>query len=71
VYPFEVTRVFISYRHVDPDAIVAHRIAEALAAHEVFIDANIQPGEEWGRLIDEHLDDADFARRVCCCVSGV
>jgi len=55
-----VARVFVSYRHVDPDQVVAHEIARALAHHEVFIDTNIRPGEDWGSLIDSHLEDADF-----------
>jgi hypothetical protein len=60
VYSVEVARVFISYRHIDPDQAIAQQLAQALAHHEIFIDTNIRPGEEWGSLIGTHLDGADF-----------
>jgi DNA polymerase III delta prime subunit len=54
-----VARVFISYRHAEPDRGIASQIADALRDHEVFIDSRISPGGDWGELIEKHLGTAD------------
>jgi DNA polymerase III delta prime subunit len=53
-------RIFISYRHVEPDATLARTLAASLPGHEVFIDTEIPLGMEWGDVIEEKLGDADF-----------
>jgi len=55
-------RIFISYRHQEPDSALAHAFAEALksAGHEVFIDTGIRWGADWVKEIREHLDKSDF-----------
>ena len=54
-------QVFISYRHVEPDATLARSLADALEqiGFSVFIDTNIPLGGQWGNVIDESLDKAD------------
>ncbi len=53
--------VFVSYRHVEPDAGLAHQLAAALetAGHRVFLDTKIPLGTQWGDVIEAHLADAD------------
>ncbi len=55
-------RVFISYRHVEPDTAVASQVAASLeqAGHDVFIDTKIPLGTLWGEVIEAHLGEADF-----------
>ena len=57
-----MSSIFISYRHVEPDAALAVQVADALTAdgHSVFIDTRIPPGREWGDLIEEELAEADW-----------
>lgn len=60
-YP-RVGKVFVSYRHTEPDLGLAAEIERFLAAHgvPVFRDAQIKIGEEWGRLIDDHIASSRF-----------
>src|SRR5271166_83923 len=54
-------RIFISYRHVEPDQNVALCLASELAKlHEVFIDTGFQGGQVWSDLINSALAEADF-----------
>ncbi len=55
-------RVFISYRHQEPDRALAHTFAGALekAGHEVFIDSGIRWGTDWVKRIREALERTDF-----------
>ena len=57
-----MSSIFISYRHVEPDAALAVQVADALTAdgHSVFIDTRIPPGREWGDLIEKELAEADW-----------
>ena len=57
-----MSRVFISYRHVEPDITVAREMAASLSesGHDVFIDTKIPLGQEWGAFIEEHLGEADW-----------
>src|SRR5215470_11989608 len=54
-------RLFISYRHVEPDQTVARQVADALGKqHAVFIDQKILPGYEWDSEIEGGLQTAEF-----------
>jgi hypothetical protein len=55
-------RVFISYRHVDPDQNLAHFIAQALKEHQqhVFVDTQMLIGTKWADEIERQLRAADF-----------
>ena len=56
-----MARVFISYKHVEPDLTVAHALSTALdGIHEVFIDTKIPLGATWGNVIEESLGQADW-----------
>jgi len=46
-----MARVFISYRHVQPDERIARALEQALtkARHAIFIDSGIEIGSEWAR----------------------
>ena len=56
-----MAQVFISYRHVEPDQSLAAELANAVGKeHRVFIDNQIPLGRQWGDIIREHLEDADF-----------
>lgn len=53
-------RVFISYKHAQPDQDLAEQLCNALALdHDVFIDQQIPAGENWARRINEELDRTD------------
>jgi hypothetical protein len=54
--------IFVSYRHQEPDSVLAHTFAEALekAGHEVFIDTGLRWGCNWVREIRESLERADY-----------
>jgi hypothetical protein len=53
-------RIFISYRHVEPDQTVARAVGEALdAEHDVFADWKIVAGQRWGDVIDSELHTCD------------
>lgn len=55
-------QVFISYRHVDPDAQFAAMLNRALLANgcEVFLDTDIEAGEQWSAEIEAHLRAAEI-----------
>jgi hypothetical protein len=54
-------RVFISYRHANPDQKLALDIFEALRQrYNVFIDQEILVGMDWARRINAELEQADF-----------
>lgn len=55
-------RVFISYRHVDPDEGIAQALHKTLAraGHQVFIDKRMSVGTEWAKEIDRELRRAEF-----------
>ena len=59
-------RIFLSYKHSSntreiPDEALATRIYSQLsAAHHVFIDKDITPGENWAERIDAELRGADY-----------
>jgi DNA polymerase III delta prime subunit len=56
-----VARIFISYKHVEPDQSLADDLASAIAKrHTVFIDTQIPLGKVWGDVIEEELGSADF-----------
>ena len=56
-----MAKVFISHRNVEPDLGLAKALRAALApAHDVFLDAeNILPGDEWPKVIQKEMEDAD------------
>ncbi len=60
-YPI-VGKVFISYRHTEPDLSLAAEIERYLTSHGVLVfrDAQIKIGEEWAQLIDSHLASSSF-----------
>jgi len=54
-------RVFISYKHTDPDQKLAMEIYEGLRQHfDVFIDQRIPVGARWAVRINKELSRADF-----------
>ncbi|HKQ75600.1 MAG TPA: AAA-like domain-containing protein [Blastocatellia bacterium] len=55
-------KVFISYRHVEPDQSLAVSLADELKASNlsVFIDQQILTGEKWVEEIERHLRSSDF-----------
>jgi hypothetical protein len=54
-------RIFVSYRHIEPDQTVARQVAQALKEqHHVFIDCDIAPGSEWGGDIENALQSTEF-----------
>jgi hypothetical protein len=55
-------KVFVSYRHTEPDLSLAAEIERYLIARgvPVFRDVQIKIGEEWGRMIDDHLASSRF-----------
>jgi hypothetical protein len=54
-------RVFISYKHAEPDQTLARQLAAALEQHcDVFIDQHIVAGTNWARQITAELERADF-----------
>jgi len=57
-----VSQIFISYRHVKPDAELAASLKKSFASrgHETFIDTGIRVGEDWAAAIDRALRDTDF-----------
>jgi hypothetical protein len=52
-----MSRVFVSYRHVDPDQRLAEHLVERLgnSSHEVFWDNLIPLGQNWAEIIDRQL----------------
>src|SRR5438477_12608761 len=57
-----MARVFVSYRHVEPDMSLAQRLATAFedSGHQVFIDSRIPLGMLWGEVIDRELAGSDY-----------
>lgn len=58
-----MARVFISYRHNDPDRAIASALCSRLseAGHEVFFDAeDIRVGDLWDGKIREKLEGAEY-----------
>jgi hypothetical protein len=55
-------KIFISYKHnVAPDTPVATAVYEALRnEHDVFIDKEIQVGEQWAVRIQQEIKTADY-----------
>jgi hypothetical protein len=54
-------RVFISYKHANPDQTLALDIYEGLRQrYSVFIDRRISAGMDWARRINAELEQADF-----------
>jgi hypothetical protein len=54
-------RVFISYKHVDPDQKLAMEIYNRLQQRfDVFIDQDIPVGMNWAERINAELDQADY-----------
>ncbi len=55
-------RVFVSYRHTEPDSSLARSFADALklAGHEVFIDTGIRWGSDWVARITQALEKSEF-----------
>jgi hypothetical protein len=54
-------RIFVSYRHVNPDKQIAEDVFAALKEkHDVFIDRNLRVGTDWAKRIEEELRLADF-----------
>jgi len=53
--------IFISYKRVEPDILVARAVCEALSQHhDVFIDQIIPVGIRWGERIEAEIHQADF-----------
>jgi tetratricopeptide (TPR) repeat protein len=52
-----MARVFISYRHTEPDQGLARSLLERLraAGHDPFMDVEIPPGAEWAEEIEQRL----------------
>ncbi len=57
-----MSKIFISYkRNVEPDTPVATAVYEALRTeHDVFIDTEIQVGENWAERIQQEIKTADY-----------
>ncbi len=66
-------KVFISYRHQEPDSLLAPAFAEALnaAGHEVFIDTGIRWGSDWVKRITEALERSEFLLLLLSRESGL
>lgn len=57
-----MSRVFVSYRHSDPDQQLAAQIANALktAGHDVFWDSDLRVGQRWADVIEKNLRESRF-----------
>jgi hypothetical protein len=57
-----MSKVFVSYRHVDPDQQLARRLVEALGAaqHGVFSDSRLRVGQRWADEIEKQLRASQF-----------
>ena len=57
-----MAKVFISYRHVQPDEALANQLASFLEANqfEVFIDKKILTGQKWVEEIDRQIRTSQF-----------
>jgi tetratricopeptide (TPR) repeat protein len=58
-------KIFISYRHVQPDSRFLKRLQTHLASIDdqatIWADSGIEPGEEWRKEIDEAIAACDIA----------
>jgi hypothetical protein len=52
-----LAEVFISYRHVRPDQVLAAELAKHLAAHRIsyFVDSQLRIGDKWIKVIEREL----------------
>ena len=66
-----MSKIFISYRHVDPDQGLAAFLQNDLTqrGHAVFLDTQILVGEKWTEEIEHHIRTSDFFYRAA--VPGV
>ena len=57
-----MSKIFISYKHVDPDQALADFLRDYLAQrrHSVFLDTQIVVGDNWTEEIDHHIRTSDF-----------
>ena len=58
-----MARLFISYRHCDPDRAVAEFLRQSLQkqGHNVFVDTTgIKGGADWVEEIHKHIEWCDF-----------
>ena len=57
-----MSKIFVSYRHVDPDQQLAGQLVTALkaAGHNVFWDTTIEVGQLWADEIEQNLRDSQF-----------
>jgi hypothetical protein len=57
-----MSKIFVSYRHVDPDQQLARQWVAALEAggHSVFWDTKLKVGQRWADEIGQNLRDAQF-----------
>ena len=57
-----MARVFISYKHTDPDQGLAQFLLEQLkaAGHDPFMDVEIPPGTRWAEEIERRLKDCEL-----------
>ena len=55
-------KIFISYRHEEPDQSLAHSIANYLTdrKHSVFVDTQMQVGTKWVEEIEQQIRKADY-----------
>jgi hypothetical protein len=58
----KMKRVFVSYRHEQPDEALAKYLADHLKddGYNVFIDVDLNVGQEWGAEIESALLGCDF-----------
>lgn len=56
-----MAQVFISYRHTDPDQILAEGLKKSFeqAKYKVFVDRQIQVGTKWAEEIERQIKKAD------------
>jgi hypothetical protein len=57
-----MARIFISYRHTDPDQALAGSLLERLkaAGHHPFMDIEISPGARWAQEIERNLKECEL-----------
>lgn len=56
-----MARIFISYKHTDPDQQLAAALHDALKGqHEVFIDTTLTVGMKWAERIENAIKQTDF-----------
>lgn len=57
-----MSKVFVSYRHAEPDQTLARQLVEALETdgHGVFWDTDLQVGQRWAQEIERNLRASRF-----------